>query len=497
MKKMYVVFLGVLVLSLLLGSCGNDHPTEFSNTEVDQVELNPAGLPIGTLTDLKTSVGSATKGSATNDLLSLSPWALGDVFAAVGGGIYQVYDNAGNFKETISDGLGGFTTGCACDPGLTKLYTTNFSNTKVVVYDKTHPHAILQVVDTNLTSPGGHSESIVFAADGSYYVGHPDGNDLIHHYTAAGGLITTFNVVAIGGGIDPRGTDWIDLTGDQQILFYTGEGRNIRRIDADEDGGHAVPVGLPIFATLPGSGNAFALRLLPPCDGSGGLLVADNGNVKHLDGTGAVFATYDVTGVNGWFSLNLDPDGVHFWAGSFGNRTFYKFPISAVAGNFVDTQVTTVNTALNPNGGSLFGLCLNGEITCGVSLEVPLDIKPQSCPNPLNVNGKGNLPVAILGTDELDVNDIDVSTVQLEGVDPIRSSIEDVATPVTNRQDDCDCTTDGPDGFDDLTLKFDTQDIVLALGAVNDGDEVKLTLTGNLNDGTAITGLDCVVIKKK
>ncbi len=32
------------------------------------------------------------------------------------------------------------------------------------------------------------------------------------------------------------------------------------------------------------------------------------------------FATYDVTGEDGWFSLNLDPDGVHFWAGSRDNR---------------------------------------------------------------------------------------------------------------------------------------------------------------------------------
>ena len=86
---------------------------------------------------------------------------------------------------------------------------------------------------------------------------------------------------------------------------------------------------------------------------------------------------------------------------------------------------------------------------------------------------------------------------QLEGVDPIRSDIEDVAAPVANRQDDCDCTTDGPDGFDDLTLKFDTQLIVGALVGINDGDVVPLTLTGNLNDGTPITGLDCVIIKKK
>ena len=130
-------------------------------------------------------------------------------------------------------------------------------------------------------------------------------------------------------------------------------------------------------------------------------------------------------------------------------------------------------------------------------VEIDLDIKPQSCPNPLNTSSKGVLPVAVLGSSRLDVNDIDVSTLQLKGVSPLRSSIADVATPVANKQDVCDCTTDGPDGFTDLELKFDTQDIVASLGAVNDGDEVTLTLTGNLNDGTPIKAEDCVVIIKK
>ena len=55
----------------------------------------------------------------------------------------------------------------------------------------------------------------------------------------------------------------------------------------------------------------------------------------------------------------------------------------------------------------------------------------------------------------------------------------------------------GPDGYDDLTLKFKTQEVVEALGDVNDGDELTLKLTGELYDGTPIEGEDVVVIKKK
>jgi hypothetical protein len=41
---------------------------------------------------------------------------------------------------------------------------------------------------------------------------------------------------------------------------------------------------------------ASALRLLPPGDGTGGLLVADRNNIKRLDGNGIVVQTYDFLG---------------------------------------------------------------------------------------------------------------------------------------------------------------------------------------------------------
>ncbi len=129
--------------------------------------------------------------------------------------------------------------------------------------------------------------------------------------------------------------------------------------------------------------------------------------------------------------------------------------------------------------------------------EVEVDIKPQSCPNPLNVGSRGVLPVAILGTEDFDVTTIDPASIRLEGVAPIRSNVEDVSTPVVDRQNICDCTTEGSDGFDDLALKFATREIVGVLGEVADGDIVILTLTGNLKEEfktTPIKGEDCVVI---
>jgi len=136
-------------------------------------------------------------------------------------------------------------------------------------------------------------------------------------------------------------------------------------------------------------------------------------------------------------------------------------------------------------------------------LFIAVDIKPTSCPNPVNVNSNGVLPVAIVGTEDLDVMMIDPLTINLIGVTPLRCSYEDVVTPyypLMEKQDELSCTEEGPDGYLDLTLKFDTQEVVAAIGEVNDGDVIVLTLTGSLleeHSGTPIIGEDVIIIRKK
>ncbi len=129
-------------------------------------------------------------------------------------------------------------------------------------------------------------------------------------------------------------------------------------------------------------------------------------------------------------------------------------------------------------------------------ISVNIDIKPGSCPNPLNVKSKGVLPAAILGTEDFNAAEIDVASILLEGVSPIRSNIEDVATPVSD-SNDCNCIEEGPDGYPDLVLKFKTCEILQAIGDVNDGDVLKLELTGVLYDERQIEGADCVLIRGK
>jgi hypothetical protein len=162
---------------------------------------------------------------------------------------------------------------------------------------------------------------------------------------------------------------------------------------------------------------------------------------------------------------------------------------------------------------------------------VRLDSKPGSCPNPLNAisrgRGKPVLPAAIVGCDNFDVNEIDPETVTLNGVSPLRWSYEDVSTPTDKIEDSCACSEDGPDGYEDLTLKFDRQDIISSLSynssnqpgtmaasarstsLANDGSgnlehsgpplrgSYLLRVEGQLNDGSSFEGYDCVVLMTK
>lgn len=181
------------------------------------------------------------------------------------------------------------------------------------------------------------------------------------------------------------------------------------------------------------------------------------------DGTATEFATLSGLAPRG---LTFGPDGAMY------------------VGEYISQSEEVIVSRISPYG----------PIAAGV------DIKPGSCPNPLNLRSRGLLPVAILGAINLDVNTIDIASIRLAGVAPIRSSLEDVATPVSDGNE-CDCTTAGPDGYTDLTLKFKTQEIVEELlnaeGDLIKGEEWVLTLTGSLSDDTPIEGADCVVIRGK
>ncbi len=142
-------------------------------------------------------------------------------------------------------------------------------------------------------------------------------------------------------------------------------------------------------------------------------------------------------------------------------------------------------------------------------LRAVLDIKPGSCPNPLNPNpkGKGVVPMALVGSESFDVTDVNLDTLVLvrpdgvgESVVPLTRSrgqtgtLEDVAGPAGD--DPCACSEAGGDGIDDLVLKFSSPELVRAfqLDSLRRSASLTIALRGRLFDGTEFAALDCVRI---
>ena len=73
-----------------------------------------------------------------------------------------------------------------------------------------------------------------------------------------------------------------------------------------------------------------------------------------------------------------------------------------------------------------------------------------------------------------------------------KTSTEDVGTPFEG--DLCDCHDFDGDGWPDLVLEFDTQDVVegLDLDALSGAEPVVLTVTARLADGAPFVASDCV-----
>ncbi len=116
-------------------------------------------------------------------------------------------------------------------------------------------------------------------------------------------------------------------------------------------------------------------------------------------------------------------------------------------------------------------------------ITVDIDIKPGSDPNCFNNNGNGVIPVAILGSADFDVTQVDASSVELESLairavgksNKLLAHIEDV----------------NGDGFDDLVVQIEDQDGVFSVG------DTTAIVTGTLLTEfgtTPIEGTDSICI---
>jgi hypothetical protein len=104
---------------------------------------------------------------------------------------------------------------------------------------------------------------------------------------------------------------------------------------------------------------------------------------------------------------------------------------------------------------------------------VDVDIKPGGVPNSINLKSNGVVPVAILGSDELDVTQIDAATLLFAGAGPDHSALEDV----------------NDDSVLDLVMHVPTQSTNLQAG------DAQACVAGSLLDATPFKGCDSVRIR--
>lgn len=118
------------------------------------------------------------------------------------------------------------------------------------------------------------------------------------------------------------------------------------------------------------------------------------------------------------------------------------------------------------------------------NLDVMIDIKPNSETNPFNPNAKGVVPVALYGSEILDVMAIAPESLVLDSdksdtaIMPLRWAFEDVGEK---------------DGMMDLIMHFDAEEVLSLLGEDPEG-EMELMLMGETMEGIQVTGADQINI---
>jgi hypothetical protein len=403
----------------------------------------------------------------------------------------------GMFQETVDFGGGPLTAGLAGDIFIVK-------------YDPDGNHLWSKSI-----GPGGWDEGrgIVCDASGNVYVG----GRFEQTVDFGGGPRTGYNLFV--AKYDPNGNYITDRDYGGQYLDTCYD------IALDNDGnilltgffrGTVDFGGGPITAT--GNGDIYVVKFDPDFNhvwsrGMGGThtgLISVGYRIA-ADANGAAFVTgrfnttvdfgggpLDTVGPTDIFVAKYDATGAHVWSRQFGGEdgaTGYGIAVDAagdviMTGGFSGTADFGDGPVEAQGNNDIVIAKYEGSPSAG-PVRAGFDLMAGRCPPPFNVKKRGALPAAILGTADFDVRDIDMATVRLEGAVPVAAG-RPVDFRTAGELEDCGCNEHGPDGFDDVRLRFMAGDVVDGMTPGSPGDIVTLTLTGELTDGTPFVARECV-----
>jgi YVTN family beta-propeller protein len=265
-------------------------------------------------------------------------------------------------------------------------------------------------------------------------------------------------------GVGPRG---VAITPDGAFAYVTDTASgNVSVIDIATN---------TVVATVGVGSQPFDVAITP--DGAfaylpNGLQGVPN-NVAVIDiATNTVVATVGV----GFQPVDvaITTDGAFAYVANFGSND-----ISVIdAGTNIVVATVTLGVGSNPSGVAITPFVIPPVHA------ISIDIKPGSDPNSINLCSNGTVPIAILGSDTLNVSNVNTDTLRFA----------EAAVRVVGKKDPhalCSYEDVNGDYIDDLVCHYVTTDI-----AGIDGESTTATLNGELLDGTPIQGTDAVNIVK-
>jgi sugar lactone lactonase YvrE len=333
-------------------------------------------------------------------------------------------------------------------------------------------------------------------------------NHRVQKFNSTGGHLMTFgsNGSAAGQFKSPQGIV-VNAAGD----IFVADGLNHRIQKFNGSGGF-----LAAWGSFGSGAAAFRVPQGLALDGSGNLYAVDQGNhrVQKFDANGTHLGGFGMFGTaNGQFTYpqgiaisdngsifvvsltqhhvqKFDASGTFLekWGTNGAGDGQFSYPggiaVDQDAIYVVDGRNHRVQKFIDPTPRPIPGT---------TPILTQMDIVPGLYPNRVEPDLDLVVRVALLGNSELNLADVDLSSIRLNGSAPTGSHRLDAGAAIAS-SDDCYTSNVPIDGVEDIVLEFQTTDLSETMPLLEIGETDLLTLTGRLLDGTPFVASDCILM---